>query len=320
MLVILSDSLCDTDLRAPLSDRVRDAVCNLGLAHHEGRHLISVSHALRKRLCALKELGDRERRAFQRNSWDLDLTNQLRGEVSAYALVHPLGTPARVEIPADPGPRRPIVFQVDLSYFATSLRAQACQLVGEDARDADFYHRLGDAYRTKYRRDTRYAMQGIDGGGGKTGATFHTHARRGITVCVVDTDRTSADAPFKPTAAGVLEHRARLHAEGLIADAHPLPCHELENLLPAQLVLDVAPDGQEGERARLHRDSLGRVDYIDLKPWISKQLHAWVAERPPTAAKLAEYCFSQGSHPYLAELGALLWSWGIAPPEGKARV
>lgn len=320
MLVVLSDLLCDTDLRAPLSDLVRDAVCNIGLAHHEARHLIFVSHALRKCLCALKELGDRERGAFQRTSWDLGLARQLRSEVSGYAVVHPLGTPARVEIPADPGPGRPIVFHVDLSYFKTSLRAQACQLVGEDLRDAEFYHRLGDAYRTRYRRDTRYAMQGIDGGGGKTGVTFHTHAHRGITVCIVDTDSTSADAPLKPTASGVLEHRALIHTEGLIADAHPLPCHELENLLPAQLVLDLAPDGQEGERARLHRDSLGRVDYVDLKLLISKQLHAWVAERPPTAAKLAEYCFAQGSHPYLAELGALLWSWGIAPPEGKARV
>jgi len=319
VLVVLSDRLCD--LQSPLPDHVRDAICNLGLAHHEGRHLIAVSHRLKKCLCALRELGDRERHAFlRRASWDLELAQQVRREVAAYVLVHPFGEPGRVELPTDPGPGRPVVFHVDLGYFATSLRAQASQLVAEDLRDAEFYHRLGDAYRTRNRGDTCYAMQGIDGGGGKTGPTFHTHARRGMALCVVDTDRTSADVPLKATAVRVLEHRAAAQSEGLIADAHALPCHELENLLPARLVLDVAPDGQDGERARLHADSLGQVDYVDLKELISRQIHAWVTARLPTAKKLAEYCFADGNHPYLAELGALLWSWGLGPPEGKARV
>lgn len=141
-----------------------------------------------------------------------------------------------------------------------------------------------------------------------------------MALCIVDTDKTATNAPLKDTATSVLQHRESLHTAGLVADAHPLPCHELENLLPARLILDAAPTGQDGDLARHHQAALGLVDYVDLKRLICKHLLAWVTDRPPTAKKLAEYCFAADSHPYLKELGALLWSWGLAPPGGKARV
>lgn len=322
MLVILSDALCDTDLAGPLSDRVRDPICNLGLAHYEGSHLVAVSHRLKKCLCALKELGERERRAFVRSSWDLDLAVQLRGEVLAYVLVHPLGTPWRVEVPARPGAGTPVVFHVDLAFFKTSDRARGCQLVGEDLRDAGIYRRIGDAYRVRHRLDTSHKMQCIDGGGIKTGQTFQTHARQGMALCIVDTDASDVGAEPRDTATRALSARVELHREGAVADAHALPCHELENLLPARLVLDAAPRGQEGERARLHAAALGQVDHVDLKSSIGPRIAAWVEAhlQATTAPKLAEYCFAPECHPYLAELGALVWSWGLGPPSGKARV
>lgn len=312
MLITLLDEL--ERCLDPITPEVLAALENLGLAHAEGKHWLAMSKSLTRRLKDLAGLGERARGAYTRTSWDHDAARTARAQVAAYVVVEPPGSVSRIEA----GP--PWRCFVDLLYFKDSERVQRARLVGEDMRDAYLYGRFAEAYRRRLQKGSRFVLQPVPGGGANTHRVFDDQARRGPTICVVDQDPKSP--PQERTADKVLARLPRLREDGHVAEVVVLRCHELENLIPEPLVLAAAPEGQRRQHAEAHRGRFGLGDLEDLKELVGRDLLRWVEEFVQNVSdqKLAETYFAGTWLPELREHCEALWSWGLAPPEGKQRV
>jgi hypothetical protein len=314
MLIVLSDELRSSGLMGPLEPTARDALINLSTAVYEGKHLVTGSRLTFGLLKQNTELGSVACNRFRAASSLITDAEALRPLVSAYILVHPMGRTPCVEVCAS---EDQMIFHLPLDHFADMDRTGSSWLVAEESYDLTVYRSLGDAFGTQY-RGFRCVLRSAVGHGGDTHQTFAQLAQDSCVVCIVDSDRAAADAPVGNTAAKTLARLAELTAQGKVAAVHVLPCHELENLLPASLVLASLPtDPRDQERAKLltNQACLGLVDHTDLKKLTSPRILEWVCAHivKITEHKLAETCCSSSSHPALLAVSKLPWSFGLAP-------
>lgn len=316
MLIVLSESLRASDLRPNLSRKARDALLNLSTAAYEGTHLLAGSRLLFGDLQQLAELGPiptgRFREASVRGAEALTLTST----TPAMIRVEPCGSAPNAERRPDNGR---VTFHLPLDHFADSSRLGGSHLLGEHSRDTYFYIALGEAVATRH-KGLRCRLRGADGHGGATSRIFQMHLEQGDSVlCIVDSDRTAHDAPLGRTAADVVALCDRALAAHQVALAHVLPCRELENLVPAALVLDaLTRDPLDGHGLRVHaaEPRLGLGDFAELKELVRL---ADISEhfRRLTPSKRAELCLHASMSPALKTVCSLVWSFGMGSERGR---
>lgn len=313
MLIVLSESLRDSDLHTPLVMKARDALINLSIATYSGKHLVTGSKRIFADLQKVA-LDPGPAGHFKASSAYIDDAQGFREEALAYIQVQPIGYPARVETLSTSKVAHQLVFHVPLDHFTDSERAGCSYIIDEHLRDANIYLALGEAYAT-FHRGFRCVMFLIDGHGGATPQTFELFADQGRSIlCIVDSDRSSPEASLGRTAADAHTSHQTTRTRGKVASVHILPCRELENLLPAALVVEALPgDLQSPLRLKVlaHQDKLGKADFVDLKDLVKLDpvYECLARSRPHERAKL---CFSPDAHAAIREIGALVWSFGLA--------
>jgi hypothetical protein len=321
MLIVLSESLRTRDLRAPLAPPVRDALLNLSTAAYEGKHLLAGTRLLFGDLQQLPALGPVTAGRFKEASTVTAEALALRDSVTALIRVEPVGsTPSFEHLTTATGVAQ-FVFHLPLDHFADSARVGSSCLVGEHLRDVTTYIALAEAVavRSPY-RGLRCTLRAVDGHGGETHQTFLLSTEQeGAVLCIVDSDRADASSPLGSTATKLLSCCDGVWVRDKAAVVHVLPCRELENLLPAKLVLDAVPtDPKDTLRNQVvsQQHRLGLADFAELKhlvklPQISEHL------RKLTPMKRAEAYFSEPIPPALREVSTLAWSFGLAPRRGR---
>jgi hypothetical protein len=189
-------------------------------------------------------------------------------------------------------------YRVPLSYFSDSNRTQPSRLVAEDRDDARVYTAAARGYAFRYAKRLAVHLQDYGGGGANTGDAVRDHARHGPTLCVVDADHKWSDDIARP-AEGQTAAKAREAARALAGEAvccvHAVPCREIENLLPRDLVLScfVETDAGEFHRRCVRAAELGllaggpRVDRLDLKKGLRRQDFEHLPEDHPERRYLA---------------------------------
>lgn len=318
MLIVLSEALRDSHLQKPLSPKARDALINLSTATYDAKHLVTGSRRLFEDLQKL-DLDREPTRRFKEASAYIADAQALRLKVPTYLHVQPIGHAAHVETTASQSGVNQVVFNVPLDYFADSGRAVCSFLIGENVHDTDIYALMGEAYATQL-RGFRCVLAKADGHGEVTPQTFESFARQDFAVlCVVDSDRREPDANVGRTAADAIDLHEVLRAQGKVATVHVLPCRELENLLPAALVTEALPPGpRDPQRSKVlsQKHRLGKADFDDLKDLVKLDRVAEYLARCPSRER-ANLCFSGGAHEAVREVGALVWSFGLAARKGR---
>lgn len=319
MLIVLSDSLRVRDLRPPLARDARDALLNLSTAAYEGTHLLAGTRLLFGDLQQLTELGPVVTGRFKEASPGGAEAMALTTSVAAMIHVEPLGSPPRVAH-RDPGTaQEQVVFHLPLEHFAESSRSGCSYLLGEHSRDATFYIALGEAAATRH-RGLHCNLRCADGQGGATFRTFRLLVDQGNCVlCIVDSDRGQPADPLQQTAKDVLGCGEAARSQGKVAMTHVLPCRELENLIPAALVLDSLPqDPRNPTRLRVLAGAarLGLADFAELKDIVKLED---ISEhfRRLSPHKRAELCLSGDVHPALDSVRSHIWSFGLASRRGR---
>ena len=318
MLIVLSESLRERDLQTPLAQRARDALINLSTGAYEGKHLVAGS---RRIFDDLQKLGLDQKTSdrFQEATAYIADAQTLRPRVPAYIHVQPVGQKSHVEIVSTPHVTGQIVFNVPLDHFADSERVGRSWLMGEHIHDADSYVAFGEAYAQRF-HGFRCSLRRADGHGGATPQTFESLAKQDMPVlCIVDSDRYDAAASLGRTAADAVLRKEALHAHGKVATVHVLPCRELENLLPAALVINALPEDPKHPHrvkvlAQQHR--LGMADFDELKNIVKlDEVSTYLARLP--ARECARLCFSTPTPAALEEVSALVCSFGLASRRGR---
>jgi len=318
MLIVLSELLREDDLRMPLSQRARDALINLSTAAYEGKHLLAGSRRIFENL---QELGldDEPSNRFKEATAYIADAQTLRSKIPAYIHVQPIGQSPHVEIVSTPSVTGQIVFNVPLDHFADSEQVGRSWLMAEHIHDADSYAAFGQAYAQRF-RGFRCALRKADGHGGATPHTFESFAEQDMSVlCIVDSDRHDPTAKLGQTATDALARQETVRARGKVATVHILPCRELENLLPAALVVEALPEDPKHPHrvkvlAQQHR--LGKIDFDELKELVKlEQVSATLTRLP--ARECAKLCFSTHACAALEEVSALVCSFGLASRRGR---
>jgi hypothetical protein len=316
MLIVLSESLRASDLRPKLDPKARDALLNLSTAAYEGTHLLAGSRLLFGDLQQLTELGPIPTGRFKEASIRGAEALSLIATTPAMIRVDPCGSAPNAERHPDSGR---VTFHLPLDLFAESSRLGRSHLLGEHSRDTFFYIALGEAVAARH-KGLRCRLRGADGHGGATSRVFQMHIEQDECVlCIVDSDRAANDAPLGRTAADVVAHCDTALAAHRVALAHVLPCRELENLIPAALVLDALPSDpldEHGIRVRAAESRLGLGDYAELKHLVRL---ADISEhfRRLTPNKRAELCLRPAISPALNTVCSLVWSFGMGSERGR---
>lgn len=316
MLIALTEAL-RADLRAPLDRKARDALINLATAAYEGKHLLAGSRRMFGDLQQLAELGQRAADQFKEAGPGGSEARGLIASAAAFVQIAPLRTHPRVEhLHAD---REQIVFHLPLDHFADTIRAERPWIVAEHKTDVDLYHALGETAAAR-RKGLGFGLRRQDGHGGKLHHSFKERIDEGCAVlCVADSDRYHAEDSPKQTATNVLACCEAAQARGKLAAAHVLPCRELENLIPADLVIE-AVSADPAYPGRVHvlaaRDRLGLADFADLKDLVRLPIvrDYFLKLRDVERARL---CFTDPPNTALEAVAALVWSFGVASRRGR---
>lgn len=318
MLIVLSELAREDDLQMPLSQRARDALFNLSTAAYEGKHLLAGS---RRTFADLQKiaLGPVPSGRFKEASAHLADAQTLRSKIPAYIHVQPIGQSPHVEIVSTPGVTGQIVFNVPLDHFADSEQVGRSWLMAEHIHDVDTYAAFGQAYAQRF-HGFRCALRTADGHGGATPHTFESYAKQDMSVlCIVDSDRHDPTAKLGQTATDALARQETVRAHGKVATVHVLPCRELENLLPAAIVVEALPeDPKHPHRVKVlvQQHRLGKIDFDELKELVKlDQISAYLTRLP--ARECAKLCFSTHTCAALEEVSALVCSFGLASRRGR---
>lgn len=314
MLIALSASLRVRDLKPRLADGARDALINLSIAAYEGKHQLASSRLLFDDIETLSELGTITLGRFKEASLAAVEARALLRTAPAMIRVEPIGTPPSVQSTSGR-----LVFEVPLDYFADSQRLALACIVAENPIDVSLYLALGEAAAVS-NTGMRCRLHGLDGHGGGTRDTFQSQIdQERCVLCIVDSDRTHPQGPNGRTADDVLAVRDAAQAANKIAEAHVLPCRELENLLPANLVCDALPaDPRDPHRQRVlaTQARLGLADHADLKHLVKlKQISAFFTQLSPQ--KRHDHYFRSPSNPALNTVRELILSFGLASRPGR---
>jgi hypothetical protein len=294
MLLILADAIRDELARVLASGDLRDALSNLARAHREGKHIVSGPAALLGRLGEARALAEDVRGTFRQIKLRHLEAATLRASVSHLAVIEPRDGDVREE--GNGTQRR---YRVPLSYFRDSARSQASRLIAEDRDDARVYQRAADAYLFRSGpKGLTLCLQLYGGGGANTADAVRDHARQGPTVCVVDADYKWSDdegVPSEGDTAARARQAARELAGEVLCAVHAVPCREVENLFPGELVLDcfVATDRGPFHQRCVRAAELGllgggpRVDRLDLKEGLRRRDYEALPDGTPRRRYLA---------------------------------
>jgi hypothetical protein len=280
MLLVLAPELRDELPRVLATSELRDALSHLARAHREGKHILSGPAGLLSQLGEARVLPEDVRGTFKQLTLRVLDAASLRKSISHLAVIELREEVLQEAEDGDEARRR---FRVPLAYFSDSARSQASRLVAEDSSDARVYERVAEAYlRRLGPKGLSVRFQSYGGGGDSTADALREHARHGPTVCVVDADyKWSSDEgePDEGTTAANARKVARKLAGKAVCAVHAVPCREIENLLPRELVLEcfVVTDRGDFHQRCVRASELGllgggpRVDRVDLKKGLCRK-------------------------------------------------
>jgi hypothetical protein len=237
MLLVLAERIRDELPLVLRTQDLRDALLNLARAHHEGKHILSGPFRVLAALATATELPEDVRGTFRQ----IKLRHHELGSLRA-SMTHIVEIEPREGAILEDGDHARQCYRVPLAYFSDSARVQKSRLVAEDRDDARIYEHAAQAYLSRFSlKGIRVRLQTYGGGGSSIADALRDHAREGPTVCIVDADRRwsseEGTAQEGRTAVGAREV-ARDLAGKAVAWVYVPPCREIENLLPASIVLE----------------------------------------------------------------------------------
>jgi hypothetical protein len=268
VVVVISPALHDHLDELTEDQTFNEAIDNLVIAHRKGIHLVLASPKLLRRLVqVLPRLSGPLRQIAAHHHQSTAILDLVRQHIVVEA------PPVAIVSKQHGGDK--VVHHVPYSYFSNPLSAlHPSRLIAEDSTDRDIYLTALRAYYCRHRsalRGLACAIAGFGGGGSSTEDQFRDHAQHGPTVALVDSDRQYPKAPLGATARAVTSAATQLPT--CVCSVRVLPCHELENLLPASLVEECLSD-DDGEAFRRRvlgitegglLDGSPDVAYLDLK-------------------------------------------------------
>jgi len=296
MLLIFAPELRDELPRILDSSDLRSALSNLARAHREGKHILSGPATLLRQLSEASALPEDVHGTFKQLKEFASEAEGSRKIVSYFVVIEPREGDIHEEMEGDEARR---CFRVPLAYFSDSARAQASRLVAEDGSDARVYERAAEAYlRRLGPKGLSVRSQSYGGGGDSTADALRDHARHGPTVCIVDADHKWSSNEGEPsegaTAANARKVTRKLAGKTMCI-VYSVPCREIENLLPCELVLEcfAVTDRGDFHQRCVRASELGlfgggpRVDRLDLKKGLCRKDYEALSNEHPQRRYLA---------------------------------
>lgn len=267
MLILLSDEFQGRLAELIEEPQFRRAMGNLLLGHRDGKHIVSAPGAVLNELIRLSN-GD-DQGVWRKIRRERPNLGTLREHVTHLCIVEPEND--KVVQRKQNGEQT--CFHVPYTHFDDFERIGGARLVAEDQDDAVLFELAARAYVSfsSDLRGSKVVVHTFGGGGGNTADTFREHARHAFTIGIADSDRKWPGAALGDTAKALKVALVNLEKQGRsVVDLLILPCHEIENLLPAALVRDALTEATFRQRC-LAAERLGvlgaeaPLHHLDIK-------------------------------------------------------
>lgn len=233
MLILLSPELLPSLPKLVQRPDFIEALDNLSILFRKGYHIVSGPPSLIEELLPhLKHKPDIQGALKQIKSGHHQELS-LRAKMKHAIVVGPSNEQA-VQVRQD---GEQIRYHVSYRYFT---RLRMARFVAEDMNDIHIYEGATRAYLWQNKRELkeiRLVLEKVAGGGGRTPGQFREQASQGPTLCILDSDQRYPEGPLGNTAKDVCKVATEL-AGKQVCHTEVLPCHELENLIPPNLLLD----------------------------------------------------------------------------------
>ncbi|MCM1141542.1 MAG: hypothetical protein NC453_23470 [Muribaculum sp.] len=262
-------------IKNPASDEYAD-VCrcirNLMIAAHESRHLLLGDY----------DVVDWAIRIFERDP-DVNALMSIRANYSTLSIPSELTEYVEVVSGVDCCRLEPSskirIHCMNYAHFKKTDSLNTATVLGEDLNDAKFYQIVDKWYREKLNSKTCTQFITDGGGGRNTGGKFQLYAENGsIVLCIVDTDRRYPNATVGKTCRGCRREISRMYRP--IHMYYEPDVHEIENLIPKEIIDELAIDWNGGRLANkqtfdalyneLPDDKRENLRYFDMKSGFTK--------------------------------------------------
>jgi len=264
MLILLSERFRGRveSLVKEHGSRFLEPMANVAIGYRSGKHIVSGSVTIMNEL--IEHLTGDARGDWKDIKKKAAYLGSLRSQVSHVCVVEPFESGA-VQIQKHD---EQIAYHVPYSFFCDVERVMSSRLVVEDQNDALVYQKAAQGYLQIHEnlKAVCIALRSFGGGGMNLANAFREHAQCGFTVSIADTDKKwpdMHDGEMAPEGQTLRRLRA-VHGEidsAYVCHVVALPCHELENILPAALVRDAMAQEETPEQLRIR---FAMVDNLEL--------------------------------------------------------
>ena len=282
MLIYLTNSLI-TD-HPETATQIKKCVRNLCIAYEESKHLLLGDYDVIE-WCASQLMDDTCQIVLNKLKNEY-ATSAIPSTITEYVEVGNWETKEKMEINGI------IIHKVPFSFFTDSMCCQKADVIVEDENDFGFYIHVLKWYISGMRYNTSFKT--VHGGGSLMGRTISTNLENErIALAFVDTDvRFPGDIIKENSTCDNCKKAQREVEDKSIFHLHILDLHEIENLLPLDIVtsLDWNQEDLRHFRYIMNADLNGSIlRYFDIKRGITKNNELI---NNPAYLNFAEVCFT----------------------------
>lgn len=282
MLIYLTNSLI-TD-NPETATQIKKCIRNLCIAYEESKHLLLGDYAVIE-WCSNHLMDDTCQIVLNKLKNEY-ATSAIPSNITEYIEVGSWETKEKTENNGI------IVHKVPFSFFTDSMCCQKADVIVEDENDFDFYIHVLKWYSSVTRYSTNFKI--VHGGGSLMGRTITTSLENErIALAFVDTDVRFPGDIIKDNSTCYNCRQAQREVEDKsVFHLHILDLHEIENLLPMDIVtsLDWNQEDLRHFRYIIDADVDGSIlRYFDIKKGITKNNELI---NNPAYRTFAEVCFT----------------------------
>ncbi len=241
MLIIIHNSIKER-LRSGIDiDDILTAIDQIGISIQKGNHAIFANRATFEEIINHNDIGSRTKTWFRSA---LSRAPQMLGMVDNISIKAELTLESeKIEVTRTHGKFK---LSIPPKEFSEKNLFNSTNLILENISDSDIYTAISQWFsKSKLSANIKTNFSVIDGHGGGTSGVYQEHQNNEdcFTLCITDSDKKFPTDTLGQTALDTTS----IDDQGMpLSSHHCLAIHELENLVPLSILIDIANETKSG--------------------------------------------------------------------------
>ncbi|MCF3569183.1 hypothetical protein L2E69_15140 [Planktothrix agardhii 1806] len=162
------------------------------------------------------------------------------------------------------------VIQVPLGFFENTESIQKTILLCENSRDTFFYQTVARVYVIWQKINIKIECESRGGGGNTINIEYDNiqQKTKRLCLCILDSDRISPEGKLGSTAALIASIDQNQNSQFFRTKVFILDVHEIENLIPDSILIEICSKNKEREDAMKRIKTLQEISGYQIKHFL----------------------------------------------------